>query len=214
MNLREDFQFPSSYMEMSRNGWFDGKRFKSRDDFNQDCIWFCEMAWLSFKQIVDYQYEDYQSTSIVPFALNRAGDIWGWHLDYKNKDCLPIVLCYHDDDEGLFYAPSFEAALFRHILEFASQNNFCLNSGESWEMDLQTAQQHISNWKNKFASWFKSEWLLEIERFMTLELKLFQVKNKPSTGDYYTLISPMECNELVEKYIGFDQLNETFIWTI
>ncbi len=65
------------------------------------------------------------------FAKTGGGDLWAWNIDYLPG--LPVVYCPHDDDEGVFYADSLEAAIFRHILEFVSQNNFCVNKGESWE---------------------------------------------------------------------------------
>jgi hypothetical protein len=198
---------------MEKHEWFNIANFKSRDSIEiQTYVWFYDMEWLSHDRIIHYEYENYQSKSVVPFALTGGGDIWGWHIDLK--EFMPIVLCLHDDNEGIFYAPSFEAALFRHILDFASQNNFCLGTGRSWEMELPMARKHLLNWKNKFRRWFAAEWLFEIDRLLNLNLKFYQVGSKPSAGDYYLLITPKECSELVQKYLDFELLDKTFLWTI
>ncbi len=212
MTLRDDFYFPEVYMELEKQGCFDVNKFKSRDNFiNQNYVWFYDMEWLSHDKIINYNYEDYQSRAVVPFAMTGGGDIWGWYLDCQNS--MPIVLCPHNDDEGIFYANCFEAAVFRHILEFASKNNFCIDVGESWEMDLKMARNHLSNWKSKFGRWFAPEWLSEINRLMTLDIKLHQVGKYPSEGDFYLLITPEEYSELTKKYLAFNLFDQTFVWT-
>lgn len=213
MPLREDFHFPPVYIEMEKRGWFNVADFKDRDSIEmQTYIWFDDMEWLSHDQIINYEYDADRSRTVVPFAVTGGGDIWGWYLDDKER--MPVVLCCHDDVEGHFYAPFFEAALFRHILEFASQNNFSVGTGEPWEMELLVARKHLLHWKDTFGQWFASEWLAEIDRLLKLDLKLYQVGNKPSAGDYYLLITPEECGELVRKYLDFGLLDKTFLWTI
>ncbi len=213
MPLHKGFSFPIEYIEMDKQGWFDISNFTNRDVFNQKYVWFYNMEWLSSEKILNYKYEDYQSDSVIPFALSGSNDIWGWYVD-EHKSYLPIVFCPHDDDEGIYYAQNFISALFRQILEFASQNNFCIGVGEPWEMNIELARKHLMNWKNRFGKWFTNEWISEIDRLMNLELKYFQVREKPSTGDYFLLITSDECNQLIKKYLDFELLDQSFVWTV
>lgn len=156
---------------------------------------------------IHYDYEEYESRSIVPFAVSGGGDKWAW---YTEKQGLPVVYCPHDDDEGLFYAENTEGAIFRQILEFASQNNFYHEVGRSWEMSILDAKRHLKNWRTRFEKWFKKEWNDELDTLIDSDLKFYS----HNTGGYYVLITPEEAKEKIEKYLHFDLLNKPFIWTI
>ncbi|KNY27554.1 SMI1/KNR4 family protein [Pseudobacteroides cellulosolvens] len=207
MSLRDDFNFPSAYLEMNESGFFSG--FDSSDMGNihtKNYVWLYNMEWLSYDKIKNYGY-DYESRAIVPFAFTGGGDLWAWYLDYKPY--MPVVFCPHDDDEGSFYAPSFEGALFRQILEFASHSNFYVDDGKSWQMDLVSAREHLLNWKNRFEKWFKKEWISEIEKIISLDLKYYQY----AKSGYYVLITPEECNILTKRHLDFELLDKSLIWT-
>ncbi len=55
----------------------------------------------------------------------------------------PVVLCYHDDCEGEIYAKNTRDALFKHIIEFVSGDNFYLKKNEatSYQMDSNTLKK-------------------------------------------------------------------------
>lgn len=210
MSLREDFNFPVAFYDMDKSGWFDKKNYTDRDSIgDKTYLWMNDIQWLSLEKIINYEYEDYQSKSIVPFGTT-GGDIWGWHLDYK--PIMPVVFCTHDDEEGTFYAKTYEGALFRQILDFASQNNFCTQEGNKWEMSLLIARKHLMNWKNKFEKWFEKEWINEIDRLIGLELKYYETVSPTVVGGYYVLITPEECRDLTKKYLDFELLDRSFIW--
>lgn len=211
MALRDDFRFPEVFTKMDKYGWLNGSNFIGRDNFDmRGYLWFNEIKWLTCDKIINYEYDEYQSNSIVPFGFSAGGDIWGWHLDYTPD--MPVVFCPHEDAEGVFYAPSFEGALFRQILDFASQNNFCINEGKRWEMNLEAARRHLLNWKNKLGKWLNKEWVAEIDRLMGLELTYYEVVTPTVVSGYYVLITPEENLNLTKKYLEFDLLDKTFVW--
>ncbi|GEM_PF-6942780 len=54
----------------------------------------------------------------------------------------------------------------------------------------------------------EKDWISEIEKLINSDLKYYQYPK----GGYYVLITPEECNVLVDKYLNFDLLNKNFIW--
>ncbi|MEH7353853.1 hypothetical protein V7150_09765 [Neobacillus drentensis] len=208
MTILNDFQFPEIFLEMNEQGWLDSRNFINFKNFeSQKYLWLYDMEWLTCEKILHYQYEEYESRSIVPFAITGGGDKWAWYLEFKQK--LPVVYCPHDDDEGLFYAENIEAAIFRQILEFVSQNNFFHEVGQSWEMSIFDAKRHLKNWRTRFKKWFKKEWNDELDKLITLDLKYYS----HNSGGYYVLITPEEAKEKIERYLNFNLLNKSFIWT-
>lgn len=210
MSVQNDFNFPELFVDMDKEGCLNSENFIDMNHLDsQKYLWLYDMEWFSCEKIINYQRPDYQSELIVAFARTGGGDLWGWHLGYL--PALPVVFCPHDDDEGVFYTDSFEAAIFRHILEFASQNNFYIGSGNSWEMDIAKARVLLSAWKKRFFEWFKEEWNEEIDKLLTLELKYY--KPNKSNG-FYVLITPEEADDLIDKYLKFDLLGKSFLWTV
>ncbi|HOR45393.1 MAG TPA: hypothetical protein PK624_11440 [Spirochaetota bacterium] len=210
MLIQNSFDFPELFMEMDTEGCLTTENFIDMNHLEtQKYLWFYDMEWLTVEKIRNFECPDYQSERIVPFAKTGGGDLWGWHLDYLPT--LPVVYCPHDDDEGVFYAESFEAALFRHILEFASQNNFCMTGGKSWEMTIENAKTLLKEWKKRYFKWFKKEWNLEIDNLLNLEMKFY--KPNKSNG-FYVLITPEEADVLIDRYLKFDLLKQSFVWTI
>ena len=57
--LSEVFRIPEIYTEMSRKGFFN------KDTF----LWLNDMEWIPIEKIGDYEYEDGESRSVVPFAF-------------------------------------------------------------------------------------------------------------------------------------------------
>jgi hypothetical protein len=205
VTIRNDFLFPKIFLEMDKLGWLDSNNFTSLNNCDtQKYIWLYDMEWLTCDKIMNYEYE---SNLIIPFAHTAGGDKWAWYLDDMSK--LPVVFCPHDDDEGIFYAPNIEGAMFRQILEFASQNNFYSENGQPWEMSILEAKKHLINWKKRFDKWFKKEWIYELDKLINSDLNYYE----HNYGGYYVLITPDEAKDKIEKYLSFSFLNKSFIWT-
>lgn len=211
MNLLLNFSFPQTYCEMEKQGFFDIANFSNEDEaMKQKYVWLNEMEWMKRAEIINFDYDQDRSNLIVPFAFNANGDIWGWCL--KHKNIMPVVYCLHDDYEATYYAASFEEALFRQILNFSSQSNFYVEKGTSYQMDLDEARIHLNCWKLRFGNWFKEEWLSEIDRLLSLELKFYEYSSTKMGKGHYVLITPEECESLIKKYLSFDLIDQTFQW--
>lgn len=204
MQTRDNFNFPNMFIFMNDSGWLNSNESKY--------LWVYDMRWIDCKKIQSYNYED-EADNIVPFAYTSGGDIWAWYL--KNDLDLPIVLCPQDDEEAIFYAKDLQSAIFRQILEFASQNNFYVieSDGESWQMDENTAKRYFIDWKTRLMQWFDYEWIKVLDNLIDSNLKYCEVSFRNHTDKYYAFISQEELKSLIDKYIKFDLLDETIIWT-
>lgn len=198
------FNIPQKYIEMNNLGWLSRK--KNLNNY----LWIDDMEWLEVDDILNYEYEEYELENIVPFAYTVGGDKWGWYCD-DNMLIKSIVLCYHDDDEGVFYADNLESAIFRNILEYVSDSNFYCNAdeGKTYQIGILELRKLLNDWKNKFINWFDDEWIGELSTLSKLELKLCITEY----GSYYALITPEEAEKKIEKYLKFPFINKRFRWT-
>lgn len=175
---------------------------------NKEYLWLYDMEWLEIDEILNYEYEEGESSEIIPFAHTGGGDKWVWILD--NNVELPVGLCYHDDSEGIYYAKNLQDALFRQIIDFVSGSNFYIQdeSAESYQMNIYNLRRHLNEWKTKLGKFFTKEKNEVIESLLKKELKLCRSKY----GDWYALLTEEESNEIVNKFIDFELIDETFEW--
>lgn len=201
--INEKFKFPKIYAEMDKLGWLDTSETNS-----YLYLWLNDMEWYRCEDIRNYEYEDGEVKNIVSFAHTGGGDKWGWYLEESNR--LPVVLCYHDECEGMFYAENIEGAIFRNILEFVSDSLFYVDASkaESYQLNIVEIRQYLLNWRRRFDKWFNKSWLEELDEFIKLKFKICHTKY----GNYYALLTPEEADEKIKKYLDFDLINKTFVW--
>lgn len=193
---------PKIYKDINKKGYTDQKNFKSFDDINQNYLWFIDLIWLSYDEIMKKEYESFHNIKMIPFAYTNGGDYWC--LDLNHKDYMPIICCYHDG-EAKYYAKTLEATLFRQILVFAF-NVFTDNDIKDKE-SIETGKRIIFNWISKLKEYFPNEWISELNNI--INSKDYEV----ISPGYFSIISESKYNELTKKYIDFDMLDKKFIWT-
>ncbi|MCL6456430.1 MAG: hypothetical protein K6T85_00340 [Gorillibacterium sp.] len=199
--ITEEFQFPEIYIEMDQLGWLDTN--------HNNYLWVNDMEWYRCEEIQEYEYEDDELRNVVPFAHTGGGDKWGWYIEESGR--MFVVLCYHDDYEGTVYAAKIEGAIFRSILEFLSNSYFYINPNEakSYQYSAVEIREFLSDWRSRFHKWFEASWLRELDELLQMDLKLCRTKH----GDYYALLTPEEANEKIVKYLNFDMLDQTIVWS-
>ena len=104
------FRLPPLFREIWRLGFCSGDTFLIMPD----------MEWMPLQDIIDYRFEDYQLPGLVPFAFTAGGDLWCWQAVPDALAEPHVVECPHDCEEGSVYAPDFQTAIYRHLLEAAA----------------------------------------------------------------------------------------------
>ncbi|WP_394903567.1 hypothetical protein [Clostridium butyricum] len=205
MQTRYKFNFPKMFLFMNDLGWLNTNE-------HNNYLWIYDMEWISCEKIKCYNYED-EADNIVPFAYTSGGDKWAWCL--MDDLSLPIVFCPQDDDEAIFYAKDLQSAIFRQILQFASENNFYLHESDkkSWQIDETTAKKYFIEWKRRLEKWFDYQWIKVLDSLIDSKLKYCQVNFQNHIDKYHAFLSQEEVKNLIDKYIKFDLLDESVIWT-
>lgn len=205
MQTRDNFNFPNMFLFMNDSGWLNSNELNNY-------LWIYDMEWISCEKIKCYNYED-EADNIIPFAYTGGGDKWAWCL--MDDLSLPIVFCPQDDDEAIFYAKDLQSAIFRQILQFASENNFYFldSDKKSWQIDESTAKKYFIDWKTRLAKWFDDEWIKVLDSLIDSNLKYCEVNFPNHTDKYYAFLSQKEVKNLIDIYIKFNLSEETIIWT-
>jgi hypothetical protein len=163
------------------------------------------------EDINSYQPEPGQSKSLVPFAHTAAHDWWGFWNDGCSRS-PPVVYCPGDETYGVYYASTFEAALFRQILDFASSANFEPISEGGTFVTLAGMREALTFWRELFKPWFSGEWIKTIERLKTLSFTTYRPHPKRPTLDYQVLITPQEAKDVFQRLVNWDLIDTKFLW--
>ena len=122
---RYGFHLPDEHREMSARGFFKLDHPSHASEFTSlanSYLWLNDMEWYSLQEIADFTFPDIYEPhlpNLVPFAFNGAGDYWCLQTDKTDERGTRVLLCPHDYALARIYAPSFPAALYRQVLEYA-----------------------------------------------------------------------------------------------
>lgn len=201
--INSNYRIPSIYQEMNEKGFLNHN--------NESYLWLNEMEWMSIDKIKEYEYEHGESKSLIPFAFTGGGDKWVWVVDDADKEYY-VGFCPSGEWNGNYYAKNTEDAILRQIIEYISDSNFYLikEEAKSYQVDEEKLKQQLATWRKNFQGILNNEYLNIIDMLSQLNLKY--TKNK--YGEWYALLSMEEQDELIEKYIKFDLLNDEFEWYI
>ena len=105
-----------------------------------------------------------------------------------------------------------EDAILRQIIEYVASSNFYLveDEAESYQINEKELKTQLEKWKNNFSGIINDEYIDIIEKLGELSLKHI----KCQYGEWYALLTLEEQDELIDKYIKFDLLDEEFEWYI
>ena len=199
--IEKDFIFPSLYLKMQEKGFFDKETY----------LWLADMEWMPIEKIKDYEYEDGESKSIVPFAFTGGGDKWVWVKNGENSD-YSVGLCENAEVEGTYYAKNTEDAILRQIVEYVSSSSFYKHKQEakSYQISEEDLKNHLRNWKFCLKGIIRDDYISLIDSFIELDLKFIKSKY----GEWYALLSLEEKEELVKKHLDFGLIDKPFPWFV
>ena len=199
--IDKNYIIPSVYQKMNERGFFNLETY----------LWLNDMEWMPIDKIKEYEYDNGESKLIIPFAITGGGDKWVWVVNDENKEYC-VGLCERAESNGIYYAKNTEDAIFIQIIEYVSDSNFYLikEEAKSYQVSEDELKIQLKNWKKSFQGILNSEYLNIFDKFSKLKLKY----TKSKYGEWYALLSMEEEDELIEKYIKFDLLDDEFEWYI
>ena len=133
-------------------------------------------------------------------------------LNADNGEEYSVGLCERAETTGIYYAKNTEDAILRQIIEYVASSNFYLveDEAESYQINEKELKTQLEKWKNNFSGIINDEYINIIEKLSELSLKHI----KCQYGEWYALLTLEEQDELIDKYIKFDLLDEEFEWYI
>ena len=195
--IGKNYIIPSVYQKMNEKGFFNLETY----------LWLNDMEWMPIDKIKEYEYDSGESKLIIPFASTGGGDKWVWVVNDENKEYC-VGLCERAESNGNYYAKNTEDAIFRQIIEYVSDSNFYLSKdkAKSYQVSEDELKIQLENWKKSFKGILNNEYINIIDNLSKLNLKY----TKSKYGEWYALLSMEEQDELIEKYIKFNLLDEEF----
>ena len=103
--IDKNYNIPLVYQKMNERGYTNAQ--------NNSYLWLNEMEWMPINKIEEYEYDEGETKSIVPFAITGAGDKWVWVVA-DNGEEYSVGLCERAETTGIYYAKNTEDAMKRN----------------------------------------------------------------------------------------------------
>jgi hypothetical protein len=155
---RYGFALPEEYQRLEARGLFAQSNPGHASEFYEpgSYLWLNDMEWYSLQEIAEFEFQSYHLPGFVPFAFTAGGDYWCWQPASTDERGTPVICCFHDYELATIYAPNFQAAVYRQILEF------CKGSDDDPDVD---AVAFLRRWAIDLEPVFPPPWrnrLLEL----------------------------------------------------
>ena len=80
--------------------------------------WHARVEWYTLEEMTRWSPPDYWiSRPMIAFARSGSGDEWCWFPELTDDLGTRVVFCAHDENDAEIYATSFQAFLYRILLE-------------------------------------------------------------------------------------------------
>lgn len=197
----KNHKIPLIYQKMDERGYTTPENY----------LWLNEMEWMSIDKISQYEYDEGESELIIPFACTGGGDKWVWIVNDENKEYC-VGLCENAETNGIYYAKNIEDAILRQIVEYVSDSNFyvCESKAMSYQISENELMQLLDRWKHCFKGILNDNYIQIIDNISKLRLKNI----KSQYGEWNSLLTLDERNEILNKYVKFELLDKEFKWYI
>lgn len=158
---------------------------------------------LTPKEIHNFEnppFWDVETHHFIPFAKTLERNYFAFYDNVKIEGEAPVVEIWDEMDDAEYYAKNFEDFIFRQMVEGATDID-----PDDFIAEYENIDGYISDIKldiDSITPYLKAEYI-EI---------LKDIYNKePQKGEYsYFLITIEEAENIVEKYMDFELLNESF----
>ena len=198
-DIMKKYTIPNIYQKMNERGYTNAQ--------SDLYLWLNEMEWMTIDIIKEYEYDEGETKNIVTFAITGAGDKWVWLVENSEEE-YAVGLCERAETTGIYYAKNTEDAILRQIIEYAASSNFYIieDDAEDYQINEDELKKQLEEWQKKFSGIINDEYINIIKKLSELSLK--QIKCQ--YGEWYALLTLEEQDELIDKYIKFDLIDEEF----
>lgn len=177
------------------------------DRLRRDYVWFESLHWV---RTLGPEIPLPIGGAMVPFGMSSYGDWWCWKIEGSDPDAFPILLAPPDTGDCTYFSPSFNAMLFRLILDFVSNDVFKEEDDREDTTRFTVEEMHlqIRIWRDQFAAFFPATWIEVLDKLTDnhqLKLQLESPHYK-----YYCLLLPSEQEAIEVSLLQFDRLDEDF----
>lgn len=186
--------WPADYLQLRSSGLLQ----RLRDPLDRLQVWDAE--FLSEEEVLAFEPMDGQIIDVVPFAMTGNGDYWCFLVEE-----LPdsnVALCFHDSYEAEHYSSTLAGFFFKRTIEFS-----CFV-----ELD-----DVVEGWTREYASEMLRELVGSNDGFLSDEMcrELHRIEEKTKNvpkGDQQTIISIMEGEQLIRRYVDSGHTPTAFEW--
>lgn len=138
--------------------------------------------------------------TFIPFAQTGGGDFYCFFLNEQAGEDIPIVLLYHDQDEGIYLAKNLQDFIFKMLLQDMVIQEFCADYAPDDERFIQ-----------KLTNIFKTHLCYLTASQQSVLNKVFAkgIQHKMvGTEKHRGFLTNGEYLTLIHQYIAYDKLDQ------
>jgi hypothetical protein len=194
---------PATYLSLERRGLL---HHEDRSRLDPRCLWIEGVRWLDE---VGPPIKLPQSSRMIPFGISANGDWWCWEVEPQSDMCSSIILSPPDTGDSTYFAPAFEAFLFRQVLQFVSNDVYC-DEPDPDEIRFTVDEMHeqLEIWLDQMGQYFPERWI-EVLRAIQ-RVKALSIHVHSPQFSYPCLFNPNRESEIVKDLLGYAHLDQRF----
>lgn len=157
--------------------------------------------WYFPPKLYGQELPDYWRPGFVPFAQNCMADRLAWALEWSNGGDIPVVFCPNSLNMARGYAPNFEGAVYRALIEELSGSWLGMGLG----VQLPELKQLFARYIEMVEPVLPASWAKTLRR--SLECEMW------ADEDGAHLIGDDRADEIIKSDLSFPQLGEQLRYT-
>lgn len=216
---RTGFALPELYIRMQRDGLlrYGDSREEWLAHWRQICLTrppalICTGAgavpveWFTVEEMQDWTAPEYWKPDIIiAFAGNGAGDVWTWFPRLRKEHGVPVVFCFHDQNEAQVYAPDFEAFLYRALLD--TWTYIDAGSVEGFDGGIDAFQKYLQANVAVLEPYLRPEWFKTLQEIVHRPLEYHE---QPRRGRFFRLTTEEEIRSFLAPEVFTGLVSTTF----
>jgi hypothetical protein len=163
-----------------------------------------DMEWMPLAEIITFEFRPYHLPGFVPFAFTGGGDHWCWQPEFTVDSKTRVLCCYKDCYDADIYAPDFISTVYRHIIENAAGLQ---RDGAA----VEAGRRELNAFSSVLTPFISTAWQQTLSDIVQRTvIKSRSTDARPT--DWYFLLSPRECKDILRRDLSCDWLDSKFRW--